>query len=260
MDLQGAGLPLSTGGLVNACQQLGVKAPELWALIFTETDPPYGGFWSDRRPQILYEQHVFHRLTGGRFDQTDPQISSSQAGNYGASGAHQYDRLTAAMKLDESAALQSVSWGIGQTLGENYKIVGFSSPQEMVKQMLHSEDDQLLAAVREILATHCDANLAAHDWAGFARIYNGPAFAKNKYDEHLRGWHAKFSAGPLPDMRVRAAQVYLMYLDCHPGVIDGVWGARTRAAMNAYQTRAAITTTEDLDDATFERLVREAQG
>jgi len=28
--------------------------------------------------------------------------------------------------------------------------------------------------------------LAARDWTGFARAYNGPGFRKNKYDDLLR--------------------------------------------------------------------------
>lgn len=260
MNLRGSALPLTSEGLTNACQQLGVKAAEVWAVIFTETDLPYGGFWSSRQPQILYEQHIFSRLTGHRFDQSDPDISNPRSGNYGPSGGHQYDRLTKAMNLDESAALQSASWGIGQTLGENYKMVGFASVQAMVQQMLESEDQQLLASVREMLRSQCAASLASHDWPAFARVYNGSGYAANSYDQHLRGWYAKFSTGALPDLHIRTAQIYLMYQGFSPGVIDGTWGGRTRSAMNAYQQQAGIPVTDDLDDITFERLVKDGQA
>jgi hypothetical protein len=30
------------------------------------------------------------------------------------------------------------------------------------------------------------------DWAGFARRYNGPAYAENKYDEKLSAAYEKF--------------------------------------------------------------------
>jgi hypothetical protein len=46
------------------------------------------------------------------------------------------------MSLDETAALQSASWGIGQVLVENYKFAGFRSPQDMVSQLFASEDAQ----------------------------------------------------------------------------------------------------------------------
>ncbi|HVN29033.1 MAG TPA: N-acetylmuramidase domain-containing protein [Candidatus Binataceae bacterium] len=259
ISFKGAALPLTQSGLSNACSRLGVGAAEIWALVFTETDPPYGGFMADTRPQILYEQHIFHRLTGGQFAASNPDISSSHAGNYGAAGAHQYDRLSAAAALNETAALQSASWGIGQTLGEGYKMCGFASPQDMVARLIHSEDEQLLAVVQEILATHNASSLASHDWRNFARIYNGPAYARNQYDAHLASWFAKFAGGGLPDLRIRTAQIYLMYLGFEPSLIDGLWGTRSRSAMNQFQTKAGISQTDDLDDNTYEKIIAAGQ-
>ena len=149
MNLLGQGLALTAAGLNDACTKLRVGAAEIWAVVFTETDYPYAGFWQDKRPQILYEQHIFHRLTNGRFDADAPDISNARPGNYGASGDNQYNRLRKAMDLDETAALQSASWGIGQVLGENFKAAGYASPQDMVARMLACEDAQLAAAVGE---------------------------------------------------------------------------------------------------------------
>ena len=256
----GAGLPLIQAGLQNVCQQLGVKAAEIWAIIFTETDPPYGGFWGDGRPQILFERHIFSRLTNHRFDQTHPSISSPTPGGYGASGAHQYARLAEATQLDETAALQAASWGIGQTLGENYHEVGFVTPQEMAKQMYYSEDQQLLAAAREILSSHIAGALATHDWKAFASIYNGPTYAKNNYDSHLQSWYAKLVNGGLPDLTVRSAQIYLMYLGYEPSTIDGMWGQRTQGALNAYQAKVGLPLTDQVDAQTFAKLMKDGQA
>jgi hypothetical protein len=256
----GAAIPLTQAGLENACQKLAVKAAEIWAVLFTETDPPYCGFWANGSPQILYEQHIFHRLTQGKFDAPHPDISSPDAGNYGASGAHQYARLKQAAALDESAALQSASWGISQTLGTNFKRVGFATPQEMVKQMFYSEDEQLLAGVKEILASNLAGALAAHDWKSFASGYNGPAYWKNNYDEHLRSWHAKLVSGALPDLRVRTAQAYLMYLGYDPSTIDGIWGKRTQSALNQYRTKIGLPASDQLDDPTMAALSKDAQA
>ncbi|MER8743115.1 N-acetylmuramidase domain-containing protein [Mesorhizobium sp. M1004] len=256
----GAAIPLTQAGLENACQKLAVKAAEIWAVLFTETDPPYCGFWANGSPQILYEQHIFHRLTQGKFDVAHPDISSPEAGNYGASGAHQYARLKQAAALDESAALQSASWGIAQTLGANFKRLGFATPQVMVKQMFYSEDEQLLAGVREILASDLAGALAAHDWKSFATGYNGPAYWKNNYDEHLRSWYAKLVSGALPDLRVRAAQVYLMYLGYDPSTIDGIWGKRTQSALNQYRTKIGLPASDQLDDLTMAALSKDAQA
>src|SRR5689334_9469520 len=107
----GLGTPLTQDGLDRSAQLIGVNVPTLWAVIFTETSGC--GFFGDRRPKILFERHIFHRLTGGRFDADDPDISQPTPGGYGPSGAHQYDRLAAAILLDRQAALQSASWGLG---------------------------------------------------------------------------------------------------------------------------------------------------
>jgi N-acetylmuramidase/Putative peptidoglycan binding domain len=246
----GGGAPLTQTALDQVCQKLGVGPAEIWALTFTETDSPFGGFYSDKRPQILFERHIFHRLTNGQFDDSYPDISNSTPGGYGPGGSHQYDRLSLAMGLDESAALQSASWGIGQVLGENYVSAGCTSPEVLVTQQFGSEDAQLLAVANEIIADGAAEAFAAHDWARFARIYNGPGYASNNYDEHLRSWYDKFSSA-LPDLKVRSAQLNLMYLGLHPGGIDGAWGKLTRLAMNDFQTAKGMPITEQLDDATF---------
>ncbi|NBT89135.1 MAG: DUF3380 domain-containing protein, partial [Flavobacteriaceae bacterium] len=36
--------------------------------------------------------------------------------------------------------------------------------------------------------------LKAKDWAGFAKGYNGPAYAKNAYDTKLAGAYANFNS------------------------------------------------------------------
>jgi hypothetical protein len=39
---------------------------------------------------------------------------------------------------------------------------------------------------RFIAASGAGRHLAAHDWAAFARVYNGPRFRDNAYDEKLQ--------------------------------------------------------------------------
>jgi hypothetical protein len=252
------GVPLTDEGLHNACAKLKTKAPELWAVIFTETDPPYGGFFVDARPQILFERHVFQKLTGKRFDATHPEVSGDSGRPYGPGGAHQFDRLTEAIKLDPTAALQSASWGIGQTLGENYAEAGFNSAYDLVAAMFESEDAQILAAANEMIRSGCAKALATHDWKTFARIYNGPGYAANRYDVKLASWYAKCTAGALPDLHVRAAQFYLNYLGHGPISVDGLFGRQTANVLANYQAKNHLPITDQLDDETFDKLSDEA--
>jgi N-acetylmuramidase/Putative peptidoglycan binding domain len=251
----GGGTPLTAAGLAAAAQKLGANLASIWAITFTETDPPYGGFYKDKRPQILFERHIFSKLTKGRFDAGYPDISNPHPGGYGTGGSHQYDRLSLAMSLDESAALQSASWGIGQVLGKNFSEAGFPTPQAMVAQAFSSEDQQILAVVNEIIADGAADALANQRWADFARAYNGPNYADSNYDVRLGSWYEKFHSSALPDIRVRTAQIYLMYLGYDPSEIDGSWGKRTQSAMNDYQAKKGIPSTPSLDDATLAAIV-----
>ena len=232
-DFAAQGTPLTEEGMTTASTSLGVGKPELWSVMSVETSGC--GFLSDRRPKILFERHVFHRLTGGKFDADDPDISQPTPGGYGLGGSHQYDRLAAAIAFDRSAALQSASWGLGQVLGENFQAAGFANVEAMVQSMVASEDDQFEAMAAFMKFNGLDHPLRDHDWAGFARRYNGPNYAANNYDGLLADAFQRYSTGPLPDLQVRRVQVLLTYKGFPPGAIDGRAGQRTTDAIKAFQ-------------------------
>ena len=137
------------------------------------------------RPTILYERHLFHRLTKGRFDRDFTDISNKEAGGYGTF-ASQYDKLERAYALDEDAALKACSWGMFQILGQNHGAAGFANVVDFVRAMCQTEAEHLKAFVRFILAdSTMHQALQSRDWATFARRYNGPQFHKNHYDERM---------------------------------------------------------------------------
>ena len=232
-EFKGYALPMDEEGFTQVTEQLGVGAPELWALLTVETKGC--GFLSDRRPVILFERHIFSRETGSRYDVSNPDISNPSWGGYGPGGAAQYERLNKAIALDRIAALKSTSWGIGQVMGFNAETAGYGDVEVMVKAMTFSENEHLKALTGEIMHNKLDGALRSHNWANFARGYNGPAYAENKYDTRLASAYQKFVQGPLPDLTVRAAQVYLLYLGYNPGHVDGVTGRFTYSALNEFQ-------------------------
>jgi len=252
LDFAGSGLPMSTGGLSKGCDLLGVKAADIWAVLTVETRGC--GFLQDRRPQILFERHIFHRQTSGAFDLTAPDISDPTAGGYGDLGAHQYDRLAQAIQLNRQAALRSASWGIGQVMGFNAGIAGFPDAETMVQAMVQSEDAQIAALFGFLASNHLDGPLRNHDWTNFARGYNGPDYAKNQYDGRLSAAYQKYSTGLLPDLTVRGAQIALTYLGFSPGPVDGTLGRMTRSAIAQFQQAQGLPTSGDLDDATQAKL------
>jgi len=245
-EFVGTAVPLTPDGVNQTLNSSGIGIGELWAVLSVETSGC--GYLPDQRPKILFERHVFSRLTGHRYDADDPDISQPTAGGYGMPGAHQYDRLNAALQLDQEAAIMSASWGLGQIMGENFKVAGFATPDAMVSAMATSEDNQLSAMVSFMKEMQLMASLQAHDWAGFARRYNGPNYAANNYDGLLQQFYDRYAQGPPPDLRTRAVQIRLMYAGFSPGSIDGVDGPATRQAIVRFQNSKGLKPSGDIDD------------
>jgi N-acetylmuramidase/Putative peptidoglycan binding domain len=97
--------------------------------------------------------------------------------------------------------------------------------------------------------------LRSHDWASFARGYNGPNFAINQYDKRLNAEFQKINAAGVPDLLVRAAQLYLTYLGFDPHGIDGVAGTRTHSALAQFQQKRGLPITDSIDATTVTQLV-----
>jgi hypothetical protein len=256
IEFVGTGLPLDEDGISEVTDRMQIGGPELWAVLNVETRGC--GFLPDRRPAILYERHIFSRETGHTFDAAHPDISNREAGGYGAGGSHQYDRLGRAIALNRKAALDSVSWGIGQVMGFNAEIAGYANVETMVSKMTESENEQLRALTGEIVHNRLDRALRTHRWADFARGYNGANFAINKYDTRLAAAFQKYSQGGLPDLTVRTAQVYLTYLNLHPGTVDGLPGRFTFAALNEFQQQQGLPISHEIDDEILSRLKERA--
>jgi len=250
LPFQGKATALSSDGLATVASDLNVHAAEIWTVLAVETSGC--GYLPDGRPQILFERHIFHRLTNAQYD--DGDISDPSPGGYGPRGAPQYDRLARAVSKDRSAALQSTSWGIGQIMGMNYARAGFQDVEQMVAAMSDSENEQLTAIGNFLNHTGLGAFLRAHDWTSFARGYNGPNYAINRYDIRLNSEYQKYSAGGLPDLNVRAAQLYLTYLGFHPGSIDGVAGEHTLAALTQFETKNGMQRATSIDDSSVAQL------
>ena len=252
--------PLSANGVQNAINTLGIDAPTLWAMLHVES---LGcGYLASRRPQILFERHIFSRLTNGAWDATAPDVSNPIAGAYGPSGDSQYTRLGQAYGLNaaadppdpsvptatRTAALQSASWGLGQVLGTNATSVGFASIQDMVTSMTASEDGQLQAVVGFIQANNLQNALQQQDWTTYAEKYNGPGYAKNQYDKRLAQAYALFQdATKIPDLTVRVGQLLLLLLGFNPSGVDGAIGPNTLTALHNFQSQQQLPLTTGID-------------
>jgi hypothetical protein len=243
LEFSGSATRFTDEAVEKAAGKIGCPVAAVRAVIDVESR---GGFLPDARPKILFERHYFCRLTHGKFDQSNPDISSRKWGGY-KGGATEYDRLLRAIKLDREAALRSASWGAFQIMGDNYKMCGFAGVEDFVKAMVAGEPEQLDAFVNFVRKSRLDDELMRLDWAGFARGYNGPAYKANKYDEKLAAAYRFHSAGgarvnsPLPVLKMGDDGEEVKKLQTALGIeADGDFGPATKAAVVAFQKKQGL--------------------
>jgi len=202
----------SLSALRKAAKKLGVELSVIRAVFQTET----GGqtYTKDGRIKILYERHYFSRFTHGKYDkdrdisaptpfkgkthkEKGKEVATPEIDQYG-NPSNQYRRFEKAKKLDEEAAYSSISYGSFQIMGSNYKDAGYKSAKEFGDAMFSADEDKMLDAFTNyISANHAMRKaLLNHDWATFARLYNGPSYKDNKYDTKMAENYKIFSADP----------------------------------------------------------------
>lgn len=200
--LQGAEsqLLLKDSDITAAAQRLGVPAAAVYAL--NEVESKGRGFLDNGKPVILFERHIMYRqLQVARTPDADqaalqqralqlaaqfPALVNAKYGGY-AGGTAEHQRLASARQLDDTAALESASWGAFQVMGFWWQRLGYASVQEFVAAMSRSEAEHLEAFVRFVEtdpALH--KALKALKWATVASLYNGPDYKRNLYDVKLQ--------------------------------------------------------------------------
>ena len=171
--------------------EIGVGEDEIHALIDVEAS----GSGADKKGRLkaLYEPHKAYKLSSG---ETRKKLVAAGLAypKWGEKKypADSYPRILKAMEIDEDVALMATSWGLPQILGENYELAGYDSVQGMVLAFQEDEDNQLEAMISFVKETGLADELRRHEWAAFARGYNGPGYAKNRYDVKLRDAYAKW--------------------------------------------------------------------
>ena len=199
-DFKGAAKRIDDIDLPIIGKEIGVGEDEIHAVIDVEASG--SGFDAKGRPKMLFEPHVFYKQLG-KGPKRDRAVDAGLAypkwkRDYPKDS---YPRLFRAMEIDHDAALRSASWGWGQIMGFNAGAAGYASAADMVADFLEDEENHLRAMVRFIVTNGLDDELMSHDWAGFARGYNGPGYAENGYHTKLAAAYRKWAAirdTPLP--------------------------------------------------------------
>lgn len=159
-----------------------------------------GGFFPSGKPAILFEGHIFGKQLQERGLNPKEFLSGNEDilfprwnRRFYKDGICEYDRLEKARKIHKEAADASTSWGMFQIMGFNYAACDEASVESFVQSMCKSESKQLLLFANFIKNNGKMLHaLQSKDWAAFAKCYNGPRYAENRYDVKLEGAYRKF--------------------------------------------------------------------
>ena len=194
-DFKGAARPLGDKDIAWAAHELGCGEDAVHAVLDVEARGC--DFDDEGRPAMLFEPHIFYRLTGGavRRHAVAAGVAYERWGEK-PYPRDSYPRLAIAMRLSPEDALRSASWGLSQILGDNFKEAGYSNVSDFVAGACDGEPVQLLQMVNVIKHRGLDHVLRKEDWAAFARSWNGAGYKRNSYDDRLRARYAWWAQKP----------------------------------------------------------------
>jgi hypothetical protein len=189
---------LKEDDMLRAARALDVELAAVKAV--TEVESSGQGFVGGK-PKILFEGHVFwKRLKAHGIDPTahrqgnEDILYPSWTREHYLGGVREHDRLDKARAIQDAAALESASWGLFQIMGYHAESIGYADVGSFVQSMNVSEGRQLDAFARFVDANDLAPPLRSHDWATFARKYNGKEYKKNRYDEKLERAYRRYAA------------------------------------------------------------------
>ncbi len=236
-----------------AAEALGIEPAALLAVAEVESGGAAFALVEGRQePLIRFEGHYFDR----RLSASDRALARAERLAAPAAGAvanpagqaARWALLRRAMAIDRDAALESTAWGIGQVMGAHWRLLSYADVEALVADVREGLAGQVRLMARYIEATGLSAALLRHDWAAFARGYNGPAYARNAYDRRLAdAWraHSGARAAPAPESQllargargeaVRDLQAKLMALG-YGTRADGLFGPATERVVKAFQS------------------------
>lgn len=188
------GQALCEADYVQVAEELGVEVAAIKAVVEIETGRTRRGFNEDKTPIVNFNIKVFttmtrrHNVKLSRYMKSHPLVFSRlDVARFGTPQAAEHARLREAMSIDSVCAIEGTFWGMFQIGGFNWRLAGASDLDDFVRRMSTSEYDQLLLFANFIRNTGMVKHLRTKNWASFAKLYNGPGYAK-------RGYHTRMAA------------------------------------------------------------------
>ncbi|MCF6322406.1 MAG: N-acetylmuramidase domain-containing protein [Rhizobiaceae bacterium] len=232
-------------------------------------------------PLIRFEGHYFYRLLprAKRNRAVVAGLANSRAGRIRnpITQTGRWALLGKASRIDRPAALASVSWGVGQVMGVHWRWLGYGSIDALVGQVRSGLEGQVRLMARFIKKAGLVDKLAARDWAGFARAYNGPGYRRNKYDTRMARAYRIFAdqgedGNEVDEKQAKRHSMVLLRMGSRGNAVlelqnqlgtlgfhlarDGAFGPATEHAVKHFQKQSRLKADGIVGPKTFEMLMR----
>jgi hypothetical protein len=185
--------------IIKVAKEFNIEPAAFLAVKQVETGNT-SGFMSDGRPVILFEGHIFYKYYNSRHPETDIQYMLKNypyiyypkwTKDFYGTASREHERLELAQELDSEVANMSASWGLMQIMGFNYDKCGCHTVREFVNKMQLGREEQVRLAATFLKNSNLIDVLNQHNWAKFAKKYNGPGQV-DYYSQKLTNAYTNF--------------------------------------------------------------------
>jgi len=242
-----------TARIVALAGRFNMEPAAVLAVVDVESNGRTGTMVNGRfEPMIRFEGHYFDRRLNveKRAEARKKGLASPKAGEIRnpTIQADRYRLLERARAIDEDAALESTSWGVGQVMGAHWEALGYASVAALVDTARSGVEGQVQIMLDFIKANNLQKHLANRDWAAFARRYNGPAYRTNRYDTKLEAAFRRHFAQRENDGTLRLGSAGPKVAHWQRQLIalgftlqaDGLFGPLTQAATREAQLKYGL--------------------